>query len=105
MGSLGKKSQRCHNRDGHPRTAVLTCVRELGIEAYYQKHGYETLHTGLVLIGMWDARQECTMVYMEKEIIKNPIFNISMEFWHLEFSLVQTVSGMEWRKLIFANHT
>jgi GNAT superfamily N-acetyltransferase len=57
------------NRGRVSRTVVLTCVRELGNEVYYEKRGYKTLHTVIVPVGMWDARQECTMAYMEKQLL------------------------------------
>jgi GNAT superfamily N-acetyltransferase len=57
------------NGGGVSRTVVLTCVRELGNEVYYEKRGYKTLHTAAVPVGMWDARQECTMAYMEKQLL------------------------------------
>jgi GNAT superfamily N-acetyltransferase len=57
------------NKGKVSRTVVLTCVRELGNEVYYKKRGYETLHTGVVPVGMWDAKQECTMAYMEKQLL------------------------------------
>jgi len=56
-------------RNRIPRTAVLTCVRELGNEAYYEKRGYKTVHTGMVPVGMWDSKKECTMAYMEKQLL------------------------------------
>jgi GNAT superfamily N-acetyltransferase len=57
------------NKGKVSRTAVLTCVRELGNEVYYKKRGYTTIHTATVPIGMWDAKQECTMAYMEKQLL------------------------------------
>jgi hypothetical protein len=47
---------------------VLMGIRELGNEAYYQRRGFKSLWSGRVPVGMWDCKQECTMVYMEKDI-------------------------------------
>lgn len=47
---------------------VLMCIRELGNENYYKRRGYKSVWAGVVPVGMWDCLEECTMVYMEKEL-------------------------------------
>jgi len=47
---------------------VLMGIRELGNETYYERRGYKSIWAGIVPVGMWDCREECTMVYMEKEL-------------------------------------
>ncbi|PVH96781.1 hypothetical protein DM02DRAFT_103006 [Periconia macrospinosa] len=47
---------------------VLMGIRELGNEAYYQRRGWKSVWSGTVPVGMWDCKQECTMVYMEKDL-------------------------------------
>ncbi len=47
---------------------VLMGIRELGTEDYYKRRGYKSIWSGTVPVGMWDCKEECTMVYMEKEL-------------------------------------
>jgi hypothetical protein len=47
---------------------VLMGIRELGNEDYYQRRGYRSVWSGKVPVGMWDCKEECTMVYMEKDV-------------------------------------
>ncbi|CAD6578704.1 MAG: hypothetical protein ASARMPRED_008810 [Alectoria sarmentosa] len=50
------------------RKLVLVAIRELGNEGYYQRRGYKSLGTGILPLGIWGSRAECTTVYMEKNI-------------------------------------
>jgi GNAT superfamily N-acetyltransferase len=52
----------------HKPLLVLIVIRELGTEGYYQRRGFKPVWSGPIPIGMWDCKQECTMVYMEKVI-------------------------------------
>lgn len=47
---------------------VLMAIRELGNEEYYQRRGFKASWSGIVPVGMWDCKKECTMVYMEMNI-------------------------------------
>ena len=47
---------------------VLMVIRELGTEEYYKKRGFKAKWKGDVPVGMWACLQNCTMVYMEKEL-------------------------------------
>lgn len=56
------------NDDQKTPKLVLMGIRELGNEAYYRRRGFKSIWDGTVPVGMWDARQPCTMIHMEKEI-------------------------------------
>lgn len=47
---------------------VLMGIRELGNEEYYKRRGFSSVWAGGIPVGMWDCLEECTMVYMEKEL-------------------------------------
>ena len=48
---------------------VLMGIKELGNEEYYKRRGFKSVWAGKVPVGMWDCLEECTMVYMEKELL------------------------------------
>jgi hypothetical protein len=50
------------------RKLVLMGIRELGTEDYYQRRGYTSIWSGVVPVGMWDCRVECTTICMEKAV-------------------------------------
>ena len=51
-----------------PSRIVLMAIREIGNEAYYQRRGYQSIGTGVLPVGTWGSKVECTSVFMEKEI-------------------------------------
>ncbi|KAF2222452.1 hypothetical protein BDZ85DRAFT_263684 [Elsinoe ampelina] len=64
-GNVLNGSEQHGNVDTDQPELVLTCVRELGTEQYYQRRGFKTVATGTVPAGMWGAKKECTWAYME----------------------------------------
>jgi GNAT superfamily N-acetyltransferase len=56
---------------------VLMGIRELGKEDYYKRRGYKSVWAGVVPVGMWDCLEECTMVYMEKEL---PVLDVRRQY-------------------------
>ncbi len=47
---------------------VLVAIREIGNEGYYRRRGYETIGTGVLPVGTWGSKVECTTVFMEKRV-------------------------------------
>ena len=56
--------------DGRPRQSkiVLVAVREIGNEEYYKRRGYKSIGTGVLPVGTWGSKVECTSVLMEKGV-------------------------------------
>lgn len=50
------------------RRIVLGAVREVGNEGYYLRRGYSRIGIGVLPVGSWGSKVECTSVFMEKEI-------------------------------------